>query len=159
MEPTGGTANGGAATLAAQSAIAINEWLADPSSGNDDWIELHNSSPSLPVALGGAYLGNGSILVQLPRLSFLGAGGFIQLFADETAGPDHVDFRLSGSGGTIVLYDNIGTEVNRVNYGAQTETVSQVRLTDGAANIVSFTGTASPAATNYVYNYSGPYLN
>src|SRR6185503_18580514 len=47
----------------------------------------------------------------------------------------------------------------RVTYGLQAESITQGRLPDSSVNIVSFPGTASPGASNYVSTYSGPYLN
>jgi hypothetical protein len=38
-----------AAPLAPQSALAINEWLANPVAGQPDWFELYNPDPTLPV--------------------------------------------------------------------------------------------------------------
>ena len=81
------------------------------------------------------------------------------MFADEKVGPDHLDLKLSALGGSIILYDHAALEVTRVNYAAQPEGISQGRLPDGNNNIVSFPGTASPQASNYSLNYSGPYLN
>jgi hypothetical protein len=157
-QPTPGVANL-AAALDTQSNLAINEWLANPPPGDDDWIELFNRSASAPVSLHDIYLGTSNALFQLRAHSFIAPGGFVQLQADQNRGPDHLDFRLPASGGVIVLYDSAGVEVNRVTYGPQLEGVSQGRLPDGSNNSVSFAGTASPGATNYVLTYAGPRLN
>ncbi|MCX6905492.1 MAG: lamin tail domain-containing protein, partial [Verrucomicrobia bacterium] len=52
-----------------------------------------------------------------------------------------------------------GVAVDQVLYGAQVQGVSQGRLPNGSATIVSFAGTASPGASNYLANYTGPVLN
>src|SRR5262249_50775243 len=84
---------------------------------------------------------------------------FLHLLADETPGPAHVNFKLPASGGSLVLYDGTGTQIDGVNYGPETEGVSQGRLPDGGANIVFFPGSASPKASNYLISYGGPILN
>jgi hypothetical protein len=70
-----------------------------------------------------------------------------------------LDFKLNKSGDAIILFDPTGVELTRVAFGAQSESVSQGRLPDGAATIVSFPGTVSPGASNYVITYTGPRLN
>jgi len=147
-----------AATLAPASALSINEWLANPAPGLDDWLELFNTSSSAPVALRDIYLGTSNALFQIKSLSFLPPRGYLQLHADGNPGADHLDFTLP-SGGAIVLYDTGGGELQRVTYGPQAQGVSQGRLPDGTATIVAFIGSASPGATNYVINYTGPVLN
>jgi len=147
-----------AATLASPTNVVINEWLANPLAGLDDWVELYNAATN-PVALRGLYLSTSNSVQQIRSLSFIAPGGFVQLFTDENVGADHLDFRLPAAGGAIVLYDQAATEINRVSYTAQLEGVSRGRLPDGSANIVNFPGSASPAASNYLINYTGPYVN
>jgi len=156
--PTPGALNM-AVSVAAQTNLVVNEWLANAIPGGEDWIELYNRSGSQPVALGGIHLGVSNALFQVRSLSFIAPGGFVQLLADELPGPDHLDFKLPAGGGRIVLYDNAGIEVNRATYGAQAEGVSQGRLPNGATNVVSFAGSVSPEASNYLLSYSGPFLN
>jgi hypothetical protein len=155
--PTTNAANV-AAPVSPGSSLSINEFLANAPSGLPDWIELYNNS-ALPVALRGTFLSNTQTVHQITSLSFIPAFGYMQLFADEGVGPDHLDFKLSALGGTIILYDAGGTEVNRLSYTAQAEGVTRGRLPDGTATIVNFIGTASPGAANYASTYTGPVLN
>lgn len=155
--PTPGGANA-AATLAPASSLVINEWLANAAPGQSDWIELHNTA-SLPVGLRGLFLSNTSAVHQIRSLSFVAPLGFAQLFADEGVGADRLDFKLSAGGGSIVLYDSLAAEINRVSYSNALENVTSGRLPDAAANVVGFPGSASPGASNYVNTYSGPVLN
>ncbi len=148
-----------AAALAPAIALSINEWLANTTPGADDWLELFNSSSNAPAALRNTYLATSNALFQIRSLSFIAPRGFLQLIADENAGPDHLDFKLPASPGVIVLYDAVGAEVQRVNYGSQVQAVTQGRLPDGAGSIVAFPGSASPGGTNYLLNYTGPVLN
>jgi hypothetical protein len=155
--PTPGADNA-AAALAAASNLSINEWQASAPPGQSDWIELHNTAAQ-PVALRGCYLSNTQTVHRITSLSFVPAFGFVQLFADEGVGPDHLDFRLAAAGGTIVLADTVAAEVNRVSYTNAVEGLTRGRLPDGAVTLVNFPGSASPGASNYVNTYTGPVLN
>jgi len=151
-------ADNSAAALVPASNLSINEWQASAPPGQSDWIELHNTAAQ-PVALRGCYLSNTSSVHRITSLSFVPAFGFVQLFADEAVGPDHLDFRLNAAGGTIVLYDALAAEVNRVSYTNAVEGLTRGRLPDGTPTIVNFPGSASPGASNYVNTYTGAVLN
>ncbi len=143
-----------AATVGTASSLSINEWLAGSLPGQSDWFELYNSS-SLPVSLQGLYLGTSKAMFQVKSLSFVPPGGFAKLTADESPGPNHVDFKLSTAGDELDLYDMFGSELSSVTWGPQSDGVSQGCLPDGSANIVNFPGSASPGASNYVVSYTG----
>ncbi len=148
-----------AVALASSTNIAINEWLASPGTGGADWIELFNRSSNAPVSLRGLYLSTSNTLFRIGALSFLPPRGYAQLFADENAGADHLEFKLPAAGGAIVLYDATAIELERVTYGLQTPGVSEGRLPDGTSTITSFPGSVSPGAGNYLLVNSGPVLN
>lgn len=147
------------ATLASSTNLTMNEWLANPAPGAPDWVELFNRSSNAPVALRGLSLGTSNNVFQINSLSFVAPRGYVQLFADEQSGADQLEFKLPAGGDRIVLADATGLELERVTYGAQATSVSQGRLPDGAANIITFPGSASPGASNYVMNWTGPILN
>lgn len=147
-----------ATAVAAASALRLNEWLANPISGQPDWIELYNTAAQ-PVALRGLHLSNGSGTHRITSLSFIEANGFVQLFADEGAGPDHLEFRLPAAGAMISLYDAVAAVVDSVSYTNAVEGASRGRLPDGTATLSTFTDSVSPGAPNYVNTYSGPVLN
>jgi hypothetical protein len=157
-QPTPNAANAAAAT-ASTANLVINEWLANAAPGSDDWVELYNRSATAPVALRGIYLGVSNALHQLNALSFIAPGGYVQLFADENSGANHLDFKLPAAGATIVLYSESGAELDRVTHGPQAEGVSQGRLPDGTATVVNFPASQSPEASNYLLSYNGPMLN
>lgn len=154
-DPTPGAANV-ETMLAASNALVINEWLADAPPGLDDWFELHNRNSVNPASLRGIYLGNGKSLHGVRGHSFIAPGGYLQIRADEQAGPDHVGFKLSALGGEIVLYDRDGELVQSVTYGPQIEELTEGRYPDASASIRTFPGSASPGAGNYVLNWTGP---
>lgn len=157
-QPTPGAANQ-IATLAGSNSLVINEWLANALPGNDDWFEIYNSDLSDPASLQGIYLSNGGTIHALRGRSYLAPGGFLQIRADKNAGPDHVDFKLAALGGVIELYDAAGALVQNISYQAQSEGVSEGRLPDADANIQKFAGSISPAASNYVLSWAGPFIN
>lgn len=153
--PSAGGANI-AASLGDSRNLKVNEWMANPVPGNDDWFELFNPNAQ-PVNVAGLYVSD-SLLNRtkylIPPLSFIGAGpyGFQRFWADEnpTAGPDHVSFKLAGSGEALVVSDASGTVIDGLTFGLQTEGLSQGRLPDGTATIVPFPGTATPENSNFL---------
>lgn len=157
--PTPGALNV-AAAVGPPTSLVINEWLANSATSGSDWLELYNTSPTLPVTLTGLYLATSNQLFQVHSLSFIQPLGYVQLFADENVGPDHLDFKISAAGDALVLYDYSGqTIVDRVSFVNQLDGISQGRYPDGSTNIIAFPGTASPAAPNFINTYTGPVLN
>jgi CotH kinase protein/Lamin Tail Domain/Chitobiase/beta-hexosaminidase C-terminal domain/Fn3 associated/Bacterial TSP3 repeat len=155
--PTPGSANV-AAALGSPASLIVNEWLANPAPGLEDWLELYNRDLSRPVSLTGLFLATSNSLFQITALSFVPAGGHARLWADKKAGPGHVDFKLPTEAGTIVIYDGNGAEIDRVVYGAQQESVSQGLWPDGGASIVLFPA-PTPGTSNSLPPYTGPILN
>jgi hypothetical protein len=150
--PTIGTANF-AATLGNVSSLKVNEWLADPQPGEDDWFEIHNPNPQ-PVDLSFSYLNDSSTTHRLPALCFLGAltNAWRKFVADDNAaaGADHVPFKLGASGDSIGLANSNGVPIDSVTFTAQVADVSEGRLPDGAATIMKFPGTQSPGEANFI---------
>jgi len=137
-QPTPGTSNV-PATLAASSALRLNEWMADPLAGSD-WLELHNTAPQ-PVALGGLFLTddfNDRTRSPIAPLSFLGTGpeSFLQLFADGNprGGSDHVNFSLRKAGEALGIVSATGAVLDGLSFGPQVTGISQGRLPDGKAS-------------------------
>lgn len=154
--PTPGATNV-AAVLGSPALLRINEWMADPSSG-DDWFELYNAD-TRPVSLGGLRLTDTfgtPDSYRIPDLSFIGVGSnaFVRFEADNPAtpaGPEHVNFKLAREGDSIfLLAANNGTQLDGVSFGLQSTDVSQGRLPDGGATIVLFPTTPTPQNPNYL---------
>lgn len=154
--PTQGSLNI-VALLGNTAGLKINEWMADPGSGNADWFEIYNPSAQ-PVELSGLYLtddlNNRLQYPPIPARSYIAAGlsGFLKIIADSNpgAGADHVPFALSKSGESLGISDRFGDLLDQVIFGSQFQGVSQGRLPDGTTNIVLFVGTASPEESNYL---------
>ncbi|MEY2410199.1 MAG: hypothetical protein QOF48_2869, partial [Verrucomicrobiota bacterium] len=153
--PTPGTANIAIPTLGDVNNLKVNEWMADPGPGKDDWFEIYNPNP-LPVALGGLYLTdnlNSRTKYAIVPLSFMGTGTNawqkFQADGNTGAGADHVSFSLLAEGEAVGISTTNGTLIDGVDFGAQTPGVSEGRFPDGSATIVAFPGTDSPGAPNY----------
>jgi hypothetical protein len=147
------------AQIAGAHQVRLNEWLANPAPGDDDWVELHNLDADHPAWLDGWHLGTLHALHQLRSLIAIPPGGFLRLWANEQPGPVHLDFKLPASGNSIILYDPSGNEMDRVQYGPQASGISLGRLPDGVGPVITFPGTSSPGASNYVASLPGPRLN
>lgn len=152
--PTPGAANQ-AASLGNAALLKINEWMANPTSG-DDWFELYNPD-SQPVELSGLFLTDNLAQIDLsriPPLSFMGvgAGAFQKFNADSSPskGPSHANFKLSSSGELMGLFGTNQMLIDRVVFGPQTVGVSQGRFPDGGTNLVFFAGTPTPERPNVV---------
>jgi hypothetical protein len=148
------------AVLASPAVLRVNEWMASPLSG-DDWFEIYNPS-SQPVELSGLLL-NDSVTstdqaTSIPPLSYIGTGsGAYQEFradGDASRGPNHVGFKLAGSGEGIGIYTGDGMLIDGVSFGPQLQGVSVGRYPDGSNNIVAFVGTPTPGAPNALANPS-----
>src|SRR5204863_6663782 len=124
-------ANAAIPTLGDAARLKVNEWMANPEPGKDDWFEIYNPNP-LPVALGGLYLTddlNNRTKDLIVPLSFIGAGtnAFVQFHADGNtgAGADHVSFNLKASGEAVGISSTNGTLIDGYAFGAQLEGVSE----------------------------------
>lgn len=144
-----------AASLGNARLLKINEWMADPASG-EDWFEVFNPNPE-PVDISGFRLSDSlSDLLKhsLPPLSFMGNSlhAFQKFTADNTlvAGADHVNFKLSASGEALAMATPGGVLIDGISFGLQITGTSQGRLPDGAGEIVNFPNSASPGAPNYL---------
>lgn len=144
-----------ATTLGPVSSLRINEWMANPAAGDNDFFELINTG-TLPVSLEGLSLSDDTQDPQkspIPALSFIGTGlnRYATFIADSDPedGADHVAFGLGAAGDKILLYDALNTQITAVVFEAQQLGVSEGRLPDGSASITRFPGTASPGAANY----------
>ena len=153
--PTPAAANRTVASLGEPMKLKVNEWMADPGSGRDDWFEIYSPDPQ-PVALGGLYLTDDlsdRTRHQIAALSFLGTGasGWQRFVADDNtgAGADHVSFALQAAGEAVGLFTASGTLIDGVVFGAQQEGVSEGRFADGTTNLVAFPGTESPGEPNW----------
>ena len=153
--PTPGTANV-TAPLGNVNLVRINEWMANPKSGDNDYFELFNPN-TLPVAIGGLYLTDdltSRTKFQIAPRSFIGSftNGFAKFIADSLplTGPNHVNFSLSAGGESLGLFPASGAAIDAYTFGAQASGVSEGRLPDGSTNVVSFIDTPTPGESNFL---------
>ncbi|MCX8107550.1 MAG: lamin tail domain-containing protein, partial [Verrucomicrobiae bacterium] len=150
--PTPGTQN--AALLTGNPfVLRINEWMADPSSG-DDWFEIYNPGPD-PIDLSGLCLTDNfadRTRHRIPPLSFIGSGtaAYLKFVADGNAGrgANHVNFKLAASGEEIGLFTESGVTIDAVSFGPQSPGVSEGRCPDGYGPIVKLEHGPSPGTSN-----------
>jgi hypothetical protein len=153
--PTPGATNAPPAALGAVSALRLNEWMANPASG-DDWFEVFNTA-ALPVELSGLYFTDDPSLIgqtrfKAPPLSFIGPSRWVKWVADgnTAAGRNHVNFDLDAQGESLRIYATNFTIIDAIYFAAQAQGASEGRLPDASAAIVRFPGSASPAESNYL---------
>lgn len=144
--PTPGAQNT-PAQLGSPDELIINEWLANPVTGEPDWLEIYNPAP-LPVPLTGLFITALNQVFEVTAPVFVSGGGYVRLFADENPGANHLDFKLPAIGTVISLQTVAGTIIDSVSYSSQAEGISEGRFPDGTANITSFTYSSSPGRKN-----------
>jgi len=155
--PTPGSHNL-ATTLGDPLQLKVNEWMANPASGQD-WFEIYNPNPQ-PVSMGGLYLTDtltspaSRLKFKVAPLSYMGTGlfGYQRFWADNgiVAGPDHCNFALKAGGEAVGISLPDGTLIDGYAFGAQGVGVSEGRLPDGSANIAQFPTTSTPGDANYL---------
>ncbi len=147
--------------------LFINEWMAsnqqfmqDPADDSyNDWFEIYNPN-DLAVDLTGYSL-NQTVLEgftrwPIPAGTQIAPHGFLLVWADSDTSqnspesPDlHTNFKLNKAGDTIAIFAPSGAVVDVVNFGVQTNDVSQGRWPDGSANIV-YLERPTPRASNVI---------
>ena len=145
----------------ATSPLFINEFMAlnnsgitDGSGEYADWIEIYNNSGD-PVDLSGMFLTDNldiPMKYMFPAGSTIDPFGFVVIWADNDPeqGADHADFRLSGDGEQIGLFDTLANGnalLDSVVFGPQTPDTSEGRRPDGTGSFGPLP-TSSPGASN-----------
>ena len=152
--------------------VFINEFMAsnntsarDSAGEFEDWIELYNAN-DYAVDLAGSYITDD--LTNPCKFLFVSgasdrttipANGYLLVWADEETfqGPLHTNFKLSASGESIGLCQQINNEVywiDSLSYRAQSTDISFGRKTDGNDILMVITP-SSPNATNGTSNGTG----
>ncbi len=148
-EPTPGEANI-RAELGSAAGLRINEWMASPTNG-PDWFEVFNPE-LLPVSIGGMYFTDDLNLHTnslVPARSYLPPWSFTRFIADsqQAQGATHVNFKLSGGGEAVGLFDSTGFMVDGILFGPQLAGISEGRLPDGGSTIRRF-DSPTPGGSN-----------
>ena len=152
-QPTPGKANK-AAPVADLNNLKLNEFAAAAPPGSDDWVELFNTD-SKPAALFGLAWEAGLAKFTYRRLSFIAPGSYQVFSADRRPGVRHLDFKLPAAGGTLLLRDTNGAELDDLSYRTQKDGESRGRYPNGTGPWTTFTTTVSPGQPNYLPKTDG----
>ena len=156
--PTAGTANS-AATTAAQTSLKINEWLANPSAGEDDWLELKNLDATKPIVLTELIVEKSGEPYRISAPSAIAASSWVRLYCNTGAKrADAILLQLPATGATLTLKTSVNTVIHTLTYAAQTSNVSQGLLPDGTGTTTTL-GYPSPGAANHLALTNVPLLN
>jgi len=119
--------------------MALNTHTLEDEDGNyDDWIELYNGGP-VDIDVGGMYLSDNidcSNQFTIPVGTTVPAGGALILWADGDGEAGHLNFKLSGAGEYVGLFDSQAhyyAPIDAVYFDPQTPDVSWGRFPDGGS--------------------------
>lgn len=144
-------------TVLVMTDLVINEFMAsnettmaDQDGEFDDWIELYNNGSQSIDLEGYAISDDGAELNKwlFPAGTVIEGGSFLMIWADEDDDQDglHARFKLSASGETVFLVDNVGTLIDEVSYADQEDDISYGRFPNGTGSFQIMTPTFN--ATN-----------
>jgi hypothetical protein len=133
--------------VSAGNGVVINEILASNDQGqvdefgdHDDWIEIYNNN-NFDVDMSGYYLSDKADTPDKWRFepgTSIPANGYLIVWADEEGeqGDLHANFKLSAGGETLVLSDSSLTQLDLVEFGAQTIDMAYARVPNGTGPFV-----------------------
>jgi hypothetical protein len=118
--------------------MAINSrTLEDETGETDDWLEIYNAG-SVAVDMGGMYLSDNidsDTSFTIPDDTVVPAGGYLILWADDEGTGGHLNFKLSGAGEYVGLFDSQAhyyAPIDAVYFPPQTADTSWGRFLDGS---------------------------
>ncbi len=137
--------------------IKINELMSsnsnviqDPDFNNySDWIELYNTSDST-VNLKNFYISdnaNKPTKFKIESDCYIEANSYLLIWADDQNTGIHTNFKLSGDGEFIGLYNKNKELIDGFDFPAISSNKSYGRETDGAANFITF-DISTPGTSN-----------
>ena len=121
--------------------LAVNDAVnADEEGEFDDWIELYNVGDEA-VNLSGYYLTdseNDLLKYQFPENTILEGDDYLLVWADGNTEQSayHADFKLSSGGESVILSNQDGGQVDRVDFDEQTIDQSYSRIPNGTGDFV-----------------------
>ena len=143
--------------------LVINEFMAkndsicqDTFGEYDDWIEIYNTGESA-LNIGGMYFSDDPTNLRKsqiqgidPEKTIIEPGKFLIIWADNDVeqGVLHLNFKLNGSGESIILTQSNGiTVVDSISYDLQTTDISMGRSPNGTNNWI-FINHPTPGESN-----------
>jgi hypothetical protein len=119
--------------------MALNtRTLEDEAGDSDDWVELYNAGP-VDIDIGEMHLSDNigsSTQFTIPVGTVVPAGGYFIFWADGDGTGNHLNFKLSGAGEYLGLFDsqaNSYAPIDAVYFDPQTPDVSWGRFPDGSS--------------------------
>ena len=144
--------------------LAVNDSVIQDNYGEfNDWIEIFNDGTET-INLAGFFLSDTSAKDNPYQIPFgndstiISPGEYILFWADKDTnqGVLHLNFKLSGNGEQVVLFDSDTNIVDSISFDAQLSNVSYGRQIDGEENWTFFL-VPTPGATNnpdFITNFS-----
>jgi len=133
--------------------MALNTHTLEDEDGDyDDWIELYNAGTE-DIDLGGMHLTDNigsATQFHIPAGTVIPAGGYLVLWADRDWEGGHLNFKLSGAGEYVGLFDSQAgyyAPIDAVYFPPQTPDVSWGRFPDGDGGWHAMT-TPTPGGPN-----------
>tara|TARA_B100000497_G_scaffold128105_1_gene173396 strand:+ start:4341 stop:6728 length:2388 start_codon:yes stop_codon:yes gene_type:complete len=140
------------AIQAAEKFVVINELMAknktsvmDEADQYDDWIELYNLS-SNTISLDGWSITDNQFNVTkftIPTGTSIGPNEYIIIWADEDSGQGdlHANFKLSGDGESLILFNANNEEVDKMSFTSQLDDIAYARVPNGTGDFIQQTHT------------------
>lgn len=141
--------------------IVINEFVAQNQTGAkdangdyEDWVELYNNT-SNPISLKNMYLSDLSTnpnLWKFPDYAVIPPNDYVTVWCDNDEGQSgyHTNFKLSSTGGFLILNHSTAGNLENITFTAQTADLSVGRCANGTGtfkyNLVPSFGTANNCA-------------
>lgn len=125
--------------------LAINELMplnvtavTDPSGEYDDWVELHNLSPS-PCNISGCYLSDNPGALnkwQFPAGTTIPGYGYLIVWCDNQPGQQglHANFTLNNNSGSLYFSSPSQLPIDQVSYSGVIPDQSYARVPNGNGN-------------------------
>jgi len=146
--------------------LAINEWmpdnvitLTDDFGEYDDWIELYNTSDD-PIDLNGYYFSDdpsNPLKFQISGSFIIESEDYGIFWADKDLdqGINHLGFKLSSTGESILLSDPSGQLLDEVSFGNVSTDLSMGAFPDGSQDYYFFSESTPDESNNEIGDPSG----
>jgi hypothetical protein len=128
--------------------LRINEIMSHLMPGEDAWLELYNTSPSLPVALDGLHFRlNGHVSGWAPY-AYLGQESYAVMHAGGSTPQASLRLKVPMVGGHIEMIDAQGGLIDEVHLPSLDQGYAYGRLPNGSGEFRVFTMQGSPGMAN-----------
>ncbi len=158
LGPPGPGVAGSPLPTGSPASLVFNEIMANPGSGEDDWLELYNSDAVHPVVLTGLVFEVGGNRFAVTAPAVIPAGSWLRLWCSPGGRRgDNLNLSLPAAGAEIAIRDAAWNAVETLSFGAQQEGVTQGLI--GAAGPLVTLDYPSPGLENLLLPADRPQLN